>query len=88
MEFFQVEEAEERRGKKRRGKAGGYFTDYKMLFIAQCNYLVQFPNTNKIARAMKSLEFIVVEEQFMTPTSGSRRSNPRSGSPERRSCCG
>jgi anaerobic dimethyl sulfoxide reductase subunit A len=51
-----------------RGKAGGYFADYKALVVAQCNYLVQFPDSNKIARALNSLEFIVVEEQFMTPT--------------------
>ncbi len=51
-----------------RGKAGGYFTNYKALVVAQCNYLVQFPDSNKIAKALRSLEFIVVEEQFMTPT--------------------
>jgi len=51
-----------------KGKAGGYFADYKALVIAQCNYLVQFPDCNKIAKALQSLEFIVVEEQFMTPT--------------------
>ena len=51
-----------------KGKAGGYHADYKALVVAQCNYLVQFPNSNKIARALKSLEFMVVEEQFMTPT--------------------
>jgi len=51
-----------------RGRSGGYFADYKALIVAQCNYLVQFPNSNKIADALRSLEFIVVEEQFMTPT--------------------
>ena len=51
-----------------KGKAGGYFSDYKALVVAQCNYLVQFPNSNKIAEALRSLEFVVVEEQFMTPT--------------------
>ncbi len=51
-----------------RGKEGGYFADYRALVVAQCNYLVQFPNSNKIARALQSLEFMVVEEQFMTPT--------------------
>ena len=51
-----------------KGKAGGYHADFKALVIAQCNYLVQFPNSNKIAEALKSLEFVVTEEQFMTPT--------------------
>jgi anaerobic dimethyl sulfoxide reductase subunit A len=51
-----------------KGKAGGYHADFKALVIAQCNYLVQFPNSNKIAEALRSLEFVVVEEQFMTPT--------------------
>ena len=51
-----------------KGKAGGYHADFKALVVAQCNYLVQFPNSNKIAEALRSLEFMVVEEQFMTPT--------------------
>jgi anaerobic dimethyl sulfoxide reductase subunit A len=51
-----------------KGKAGGYHADFKALVIAQCNYLVQFPNSNKIAEALRSLEFVVIEDQFMTPT--------------------
>jgi len=51
-----------------RGRDGGYPSDYKMLFIINCNYLNQCSNTNKIAEAMNKLEFIVVQEQFMTPT--------------------
>lgn len=51
-----------------KGKAGGYHADFKAMVIAQCNYLVQMPDSNKIARALRSLEFVVVEEQFMTPT--------------------
>jgi len=50
------------------GRAGGYPYDYKALVVAQCNYLVQFPHTNKIAEALRRLDFMVVEEQFMTPT--------------------
>ncbi|MBI2867740.1 MAG: molybdopterin-dependent oxidoreductase, partial [Chloroflexi bacterium] len=51
-----------------RGKAGGYYADYKLLYLAQCNYVNQFPNTNKIVKALHSLEFIVTQEQFLTPT--------------------
>ncbi|MCJ7594455.1 MAG: molybdopterin-dependent oxidoreductase, partial [Desulfobacterales bacterium] len=51
-----------------RGKNGGYPADYKMAFMVNTNYLNSFPNTNKIAKALKTLEFIVIEEQFMTPT--------------------
>jgi len=51
-----------------RGKAGGYPADYKMVFMVNTNYLNSFPNTNKIAKALEVPEFIVIEEQFMTPT--------------------
>ena len=51
-----------------KGKAGGYPADYKMAFLANCNYLNSLPNVNKIAQALKALEFIVAEEQFMTAT--------------------
>ncbi len=51
-----------------RGKTGGYFSDYKLLYLVGCNYLNQTPNVNKIVQALRSLEFMAVQEQFITPT--------------------
>jgi anaerobic dimethyl sulfoxide reductase subunit A len=39
-----------------------------MAYIANTNYLNQYPNVNKAVKALRSLEFIAVQEQFMTPT--------------------
>ncbi len=50
------------------GKRGGYPADYKLLYLANLNYVNQYANTNKIARALKALDFLVVQEQFMTAT--------------------
>lgn len=51
-----------------KGKAGGYYSDYKMVYTANTNYLNQYPNVNKAVKALKSLEFIAIQEQFITPT--------------------
>lgn len=51
-----------------KGKEGGYPYDYKLLYIMNANYLNQAPNINKIAQAFRKLEFVAVQEQFMTPT--------------------
>lgn len=51
-----------------RGKAGGYFTDYKMLMTVNCNYLNAMPNSNKVIEALKKVESLIVVEQFMTTT--------------------
>ncbi len=48
------------------GKAGGYPSDPKLLFVTNHNYLNQIQNTNKIVKALKKLEFVVVLEQVMT----------------------
>lgn len=51
-----------------KGRSGGYPADYKLLYLVNINYVNQISNTNKIAQALKKLEFIVVEEQYMTAT--------------------
>lgn len=53
-----------------RGKAGGYHADCKLVYVVNSNWLNQTPDVNKNAQALKSerLEFIAVQEQFMTPT--------------------
>lgn len=50
------------------GKQGGYPADYKLLFIVSSNYLNSQPNTNKIISALKTIDFTVIEEQYMTAT--------------------
>jgi len=50
------------------GTAGGYPSDIKMVWVNCGNTLNQLPNTNKGVAAFRALEFIVVTEQFMTPT--------------------
>jgi len=51
-----------------KGRAGGYPSDYKMLYLLNSNLLNQTPNVNKGVQALKSAEFIAVQEQFMTAT--------------------
>ncbi|MFC1916609.1 molybdopterin-dependent oxidoreductase [Chloroflexota bacterium] len=50
------------------GKAGGYPADINMAWFAGDNLLNQRGNINKSVRALKSLEFIVAEDLFVTPT--------------------
>ncbi|MFH1124071.1 MAG: molybdopterin-dependent oxidoreductase [Pseudomonadota bacterium] len=51
-----------------RGKAGGYPADFKLLYIADTGYPNQYANINKAVRALQKLEFVVVSDQFMTPS--------------------
>lgn len=51
-----------------KGRAGGYPADIKMAYVVAGNYINQNPNTRRGVEAFKSLEFVVVHEQFMTPT--------------------
>lgn len=51
-----------------RGRAGGYPADIKMAYVVAGNQINQFPNTNLGVKAFKTLEYVVVHEQFMTAT--------------------
>ena len=51
-----------------RGRVGGYPADLKMAYVVASNWINQHCNTNRGIEALKALEFIVVHEQFMTPT--------------------
>jgi anaerobic dimethyl sulfoxide reductase subunit A len=51
-----------------KGKKGGYPADIKFIWAMFANPLNQVSNINKGLEALKKVEFIVVNEQFMTPT--------------------
>ncbi len=53
-----------------KGRAGGYPADCKLVCVANCSFVNSFPNINRIVRALKAenVEFIFIQEQFMTPT--------------------
>jgi len=50
------------------GTKGGYPADIKMAWFAGGNIMTQRGNINKGDRALKSLEFIVNQDLFLTPT--------------------
>ena len=49
-----------------KGKAGGYPTDYKFLWMAYTNYLNQLGDANKAVKAFNELEFVLITEHFMS----------------------
>jgi len=51
-----------------KGREGGYPTDIKMAYVAATNRLNQYGNLNRGIEAFKALDFVVVQEQLMTPT--------------------
>src|SRR6185437_7731826 len=51
-----------------KGKAGGYPADIKMIYSANGDLFNQCPNATKISRSLDNVEFIVVQDHFLTPT--------------------
>ena len=51
-----------------KGKAGGYPYDYKAAYIIAHNKLNQHSNVHKGEKALKSLDYVIVQDQYMTPT--------------------
>ena len=51
-----------------RGVAGGYPADIKMIYSVAGDLFNQVPNVRRIAAAAQRLEFMVVHDNFMTPT--------------------
>ncbi|MFC1859358.1 molybdopterin-dependent oxidoreductase [Thermodesulfobacteriota bacterium] len=51
-----------------KGKEGGYPADIKLAWFFGNNWLNQMCDSNKAARALRELDFLIVSEIFMTPT--------------------
>ncbi|MFC1963819.1 molybdopterin-dependent oxidoreductase [Chloroflexota bacterium] len=50
------------------GKKGGYPADIKFIWVMYANPLNQATNLNKGLKALQKVDFVVVSDQFMTPT--------------------
>lgn len=51
-----------------KGRKGGYPGDFRFFYVVCANPLNQIPNTNKGVRALLTLDFIVVQDQFINAT--------------------
>src|SRR5256712_8241857 len=51
-----------------RGRAGGYPADIKMIYSVAGDLFNQVPNVARIAAAAQHVEFMVVHDNFLTPT--------------------
>jgi anaerobic dimethyl sulfoxide reductase subunit A len=51
-----------------RGRNGGYPADIKFIYSAGGNLFNQCPNTNKMIAALDRVEFLVAQDNFLTPT--------------------
>ena len=51
-----------------RGKEGGYPADIRMIYSSGGDLFNQCPNAGKIAASLDKVEFIVVQDHFLTPT--------------------
>lgn len=50
------------------GRSGGYPSDIRAAYVCGCNFLNQGGDLGKGVRALRSLEFSVCHEMFLTPT--------------------
>ena len=51
-----------------RGKDGGYPADIKLIYSVGGDLFNQAPNVNKMVQSLDGVEFLVVQDHFLTPT--------------------